>query len=310
VSQSGNLLRIGSRGSRLALVQAELVRAGLVSRAGTPCEIVVVKTSGDRIQDRPLADSGGKGLFTKELEEALLRDEIDCAVHSMKDVPTRLPPGLVIGAVLRREDPRDAFISTKARTLAELEAGARVGTSSVRRTAQLLRSRPDASALLLRGNVDTRLRKLEEAQYDAIILALAGLKRLGVEDRVTVVLDTATWLPALAQGAIGIEVREGDVRTRAAVGTLDDEATAVALSCERAFQEALDGSCRTPIAGLATFEARTLRFRGEVLSPDGSESAETEFELALGADARADAGRAGRNAGLALRPRAAQWLGI
>jgi hydroxymethylbilane synthase len=308
VSQSTNLLRIGTRGSRLALAQAELVRAGLMSRAGAPCEIVVVKTTGDRIQDRPLADSGGKGLFTKELEDALLRNEIDLAVHSMKDVPTRLPPGLAIGAALKREDPRDAFISTKARVLAELEPGARIGTSSVRRTAQLKRSRPDLTDVLLRGNVDTRLRKLEAAEYDAIILALAGLKRLGFEDRVTAVLETGNWLPALAQGTMGIEVRESDLRARAAAGTLDDEPTAITLSCERAFQEALDGSCRTPIAGLATLDGRTLRFRGEVLSPDGSESAETEFELALGADARADAGRAGRNAGNALKPRAAQWL--
>jgi hydroxymethylbilane synthase len=226
----------------------------------------------------------------------------------MKDVPTRLPAGLAIGAVLKREDPRDVFISAKARTLAELEAGARVGTSSVRRGAQLKRIRPDVAAVLLRGNVDTRLRKLEAREYDAIIVALAGLKRLGLEERATAILETGTWLPALAQGAIGIEVREGDVLARAAVGTLDDETTAVVLSCERAFQEALDGSCRTPIAGIATLEGRTLRFRGEVLSPDGSESAETEFEVTLGPDARADAGRAGRSAGQALRPRAAAWL--
>jgi hydroxymethylbilane synthase len=280
------------------------------SRAGVACEIVILKTSGDRIQDRPLADAGGKGLFTKELEEALLRDDIDLAVHSMKDVPTRLPSELAIGAVLKREDPRDVFVSPKARTLADLPSGARVGTSSVRRTAQLRRARPDAVAVLLRGNVDTRLRKLEAGDYDAIIVALAGLKRIGLEGRATAILDSGSWLPALAQGAIGVEVRESDLRTRSFVGTLDDQPTAIALSCERAFQDALDGTCRTPIAGLATVEGTTLRFRGEVLAPDGSESAETEVEQALGADARAEAGRAGRAAGLALKPRVAPWLSL
>jgi hydroxymethylbilane synthase len=308
VPQSAPPLRLGTRGSRLARAQAELVRAALASHAGVGCEIVALKTSGDRIQDRPLADAGGKGLFTKELEEALLGGEIDLAVHSMKDVPTRLPPALAIGAVLKREDPRDVFVSPKARSLAELPAGSRVGTSSVRRAAQVQRARPDVQSVLLRGNVDTRLRRLEAAEYDAIILALAGLKRIGLEDRATAILDSRNWLPALAQGAIGVEVRESDLRTRSFVGTLDDQATAIALSCERAFQDALDGTCRTPIGGLATLEGFTLRFRGEVLSPDGSESVETEIEQLLGADARADAGRAGHAAGLVLKARAAPWL--
>ena len=279
-----------------------------MSRTGIACEIVTVSTTGDRILDRPLAEAGGKGLFTKELEEALLRNEIDVAIHSMKDVPTVLPPGLTIGAMLKREDPRDAFLSLKARTLSELESGARVGTSSVRRVAQLKRARKDVAPVLLRGNVDTRLRKLEAGEYDAIILAVAGLKRLGLEDRITAMLETAVWLPALGQGAIGLEVREDDVRTRAAIGTLDHEPTAVALACERAFQEALDGSCRTSIAGYATLEGRVLRFRGEVLSPDGSESVETEIETQLDANMRSEAGRAGRSAGRTLRPRAAPWL--
>ena len=308
MSQSGKPLRLGTRGSKLALAQVELVRGGLQARTGIACEIVTVKTTGDRILDRPLADSGGKGLFTKELEEALLRGEIDVAIHSMKDVPTALPQGLAIGAVLKREDPRDAFLSLKARALSELESGARVGTSSVRRVAQLKRAREDVAPVLLRGNVDTRLRKLEAGEYDAIILAVAGLKRLGLEDRITAMLETSVWLPALGQGAIGLEVREDDVRSRAAIGTLDHEPTAVTLACERAFQEALDGSCRTPIAGCATLEGHALRFRGEVLSPDGSESVETEFETQLGADMRSEAGRAGRTAGRTLRPRAAQWL--
>ena len=308
MSQSGKPLRLGTRGSKLALAQADLVRSGLLSRTGITCEIVTVKTTGDRILDRPLAESGGKGLFTKELEDALLQSEIDVAIHSMKDVPTALPPGLSIGAVLKREDPRDAFLSMKARTLSELESGARVGTSSVRRIAQLGRARKDVAPVLLRGNVDTRLRKLEAGEYDAIILAVAGLKRLGLEDRITAMLETAVWLPALGQGAIGLEVREDDVRTRAAIGTLDHEPTAVTLACERAFQEALDGSCRTSIAGCATLEGRMLRFRGEVLSPDGSESVETEIETQLDADMRSEAGRAGRTAGRTLRPRAAPWL--
>jgi len=308
VSQSGKPLRLGTRGSKLALAQVELVRNGLQSRTGIACEIVTVKTTGDRILDRPLAESGGKGLFTKELEEALLRSEIDVAIHSMKDVPTALPQGLLIGAVLKREDPHDAFISLKARALSELESGARVGTSSVRRVAQLGRARKDVAPVLLRGNVDTRLRKLEAGEYDAIILAVAGLKRLGLEARITAMLEMSAWLPALGQGVIGLEVREDDVRARAAIGTLDHEPTAIALACERAFQEALDGSCRTPIAGCATLEGHALRFRGEVLSPDGSESVETEFETKLGADMRSEAGRAGRTAGRTLRPRAAPWL--
>jgi hydroxymethylbilane synthase len=301
-------LRLGTRGSRLALVQAELVRGALAGRAGAACEIVVVKTTGDRILDRPLADAGGKGLFTKELEEALLRGDIDLAVHSMKDVPTALPEGLSIAAILPREDPRDAFISPIARTLAALPKGARVGTSSVRRTAQVKRARPDVETVLLRGNVDTRLRKLDEGQYDAIIIALAGLSRLGLAERATWILDPREWLPALSQGAIGIEVRESDLVTQEAVRKLDDPVTATALACERAFQSALDGSCRTPIGGLAALSGSTLLFRGEVLAPDGSDAAETSLKTQLGSDALGDAARAGREAGLTLKPRAARWL--
>ena len=310
MSQSGKPIRLGTRGSKLALAQVELVQDGLRSRGGIACETVIVKTTGDRIQDRSLADSGGKGLFTKELEEALLGGEIDAAIHSMKDVPTQLPSGLSIGAVLKREDPRDAFLSHKARSLFELESGARVGTSSVRRVAQLKRARRNVDAVLLRGNVDTRLKKLDTGEYDAIILAVAGLKRLGLADRITAMLETSTWLPALGQGVVGIEVREDDVRTRAAIGILDDEATAVALACERAFQNALDGSCRTPIAGLATIDGRKLWFRGEVLSPEGNECVETDFETTLGESMRVDAGRAGRSAGLSLKSRAAPWLAL
>ena len=301
-------LRLGTRGSRLALVQADIVRSALAAQAGAACEIVTLKTSGDRIQDRPLADAGGKGLFTKELEEALFHGEIDLAVHSMKDVPTALPEGLAIAAILPRADVRDAFISPIAQTLAELPKGARVGTSSVRRTAQVKRARPDVETVLLRGNVDTRLRKLDEGHYDAIILALAGLERLGLADRVTWILEPIEWLPALAQGAIGVEIRVDDADTGKAVHRLDDPVSATALACERAFQAALDGSCRTPIGGFAALAGSTLLFRGEVLAPDGSDAAETSFKTQLGSDALSDAARAGRRAGLALKPRAARWL--
>ena len=305
---SQRILKLGTRGSRLALAQAEMARAALKARTGTDCEIVVVKTSGDRIQDKPLADMGGKGLFTKELEEALLGETIDFAVHSMKDVPTVLPKGLAMAALLPREDPRDVFLSAKARTLAALPSGARIGTSSVRRKAQVARARPDAELVLLRGNVDTRVAKLDGGEYDAIILALAGLKRLGLEGRAATILEAETWLPALGQGAVGVEIRVGDSFARDLLAQLDHRETAIALACERAFQSALDGSCRTPIGGLATVIGNELAFRGEVLASDGREFAEAHAEHRLGTDALAEAARVGRETGLALRPRVASWL--
>ncbi|HEY2068347.1 MAG TPA: hydroxymethylbilane synthase [Rhizomicrobium sp.] len=297
-------LRLGTRGSKLALVQANMVRDYL----GGDCDLVPVKTSGDRIQDKSLADVGGKGLFTKELEEALLRRDIDLAVHSMKDVPTALPDGLAIVALLPREDARDAFISLKARTLAELPKGARVGTSSVRRQALVKRARPDLETALLRGNVDTRLAKLDAGEFDAMLLAVAGLRRLGMAERITTPLETDTWLPALAQGAIGIEVRAGDEGTTKLVSALNDRNTEIALACERAFQAALDGTCRTPIGGLAIVDGKALSFKGEVLAPDGSGYADTYFDLTLGKDAVREAAQAGREAGLALKPRVSAWL--
>lgn len=300
-------LRLGTRASKLALVQAEMVRAALRAK-GVDCALVPVKTSGDRIQDRPLADAGGKGLFVKELEDALLKGEIDLAVHSMKDVPTALPSGLAIAALLPREDPRDAFLSRGAKSLADLPKGARIGTSSVRRQAQVLRARPDLVPVLLRGNVDTRLAKLEAGEFDAMLLALAGLKRLGLEARATSILEADEWLPALAQGAIGIEVREGDAQTRSLVAALNDAKTEVALACERSFQSVLDGTCRTPIGGLATLAGRTLSFHGEVIAPDGSGSADTRIEIQLGSDPVREAAQAGREAGLAVKPRAQRWL--
>ena len=307
MSQSIPILRLGTRGSKLARVQAEMVAHALRER-GAACEIVLVKTTGDRILDRPLADAGGKGLFTKELEEALLSGAIDLAVHSMKDVPTALPDGLTIAAILSREDPSDAVIAKGVHALSELPPGARVGTSSVRRQAQLLRLRPDLHCVLLRGNVDTRLAKLDAGDMDAIILALAGLKRLGLAARVTSVLPHEEWLPSLAQGAVGIEIRKSDARTASPVAALDDASASIALACERAFQAVLDGSCRTPIAGLAKLDGKQLSFRGEVIAPDGSDFAETEFQIVLGANPEEEAAAAGREAGMALRPRAARWL--
>src|ERR1700761_767294 len=223
-------LRLGTRGSKLALVQAEMVRSGLAAKGFPGVEIVVLKTSGDRIQDRPLADVGGKGLFVKELEDALLDERIDLAVHSMKDVPVDLPAGLAITALLLREDPRDVFVSNKASTLTDLPKGARIGTSSVRRHAQAAHVRPDLEIVLLRGNVDTRLAKLDAGEIDGMLLALAGLKRLGLESRATQMLDD--FLPALAQGAIGIEIRETDTNAREIVTQLNDKNTEIALSCE------------------------------------------------------------------------------
>lgn len=283
-----------------------MVRDALAAR-GIACELVPVKTTGDRIQDRPLADAGGKGLFTKELEEALLDERIDLAVHSMKDVPVALPPGLAIAAILPREDARDAFISNGFVSLSALPKSARVGTSSVRRQALVVRALPDAQIMTLRGNVDTRLSKLDAGEFDAIILAYAGLKRLERTERATALLEFADWLPALSQGAIGIEVRTDDPRTKA-MSALNDLPTSVALSCERAFQAALDGSCVTPMGGFATFDGNVLRFRGEVLAPDGTATAEISVEQALGADPEHEAAQLGRDAGLAIKPRAAPWL--
>ena len=270
---AANRLRIGTRGSPLALWQAHEVQRLLCAAHGMPpenIEIVVIKTSGDRIQDRPLSEVGGKGLFTKEIEEALLARSIDLAVHSMKDVATVRPQGLVIPCLLPREDPRDAFVSPKARTLMDLPAGALVGTASLRRQAQVKMLRPDLRTAILRGNVETRLRKLGEGQADATLLALAGLKRLGLESHAASIIATEDMLPAVAQGAIGIEIRSADTATAALIAPLNDPNTATCVMTERAFLARLDGSCRTPIAGLATLEGSQLAFRGMILAIDGS----------------------------------------
>src|SRR5581483_6406236 len=248
-----------------------------------------ITTAGDRIKDKPLREFGGKGLFTKEIDEALLSGAVDLAVHSMKDLPTVLPEGIVIAAVLPRADVRDAFISSKARSLTELPRGSVVGTSSLRRAAQVRRLRPDLRIADLRGNVETRLRKIKDGAADATLLALAGLERLGLAAEATSILSTDEMLPAVAQGAIGVAARSDDEKTRALLAKLNDARSETSVQCERAFLARLDGSCKTPIAGLAEIDRGVLRFRGLIITPDGSESYEIEVtgeaSRALGTDA-------------------------
>jgi hydroxymethylbilane synthase len=296
---SGTILRLGTRGSPLALTQARMVRHALAAAHGFPpdqIEIVTIRTSGDRIQDRPLAEVGGKGLFTKEIEEALIAGSIDFAVHSSKDMPTVLPDGLLLSAFMQREDPRDAFISRKAKSIDTLPNGATVGTASLRRQAMVKRLRPDLVVVPLRGNVETRLRKLDEGVADATLLAIAGLKRLGLAEAATAVLDAETFLPAVGQGAIGIETRTNDIKTRDLLASINHADTAHALAAERAFLAVLDGSCRTPIAGHATVANEKIRFRGMIVKPDGSEWFETLRE----GDVR-DAEKLGADAGAELK---------
>jgi hydroxymethylbilane synthase len=271
------LLRIGTRGSALALTQARLVRAQLMAVHGvdeTEIEIVVISTSGDRLTNRPLSEAGGKGLFSKEIEEALLAGAIDVGVHSSKDLATVLPDGLVLAAFLKREDVRDAFVSLSAPSLSALPLGARLGTSSIRRAAQVLRQRPDLSIVPFRGNVDTRLKKLSDGVADATLLAVAGLNRLGAADKITEYLDPRAFPPAPAQGAIGLEIREGDVPAEALVASLHHNETGGQVEAERAMLRVLDGSCRTAIGVFTEISGTTLTLRGQILSPDGSEAFE------------------------------------
>lgn len=268
-------LKIGTRGSPLALAQAHETRDRLMAAHGLPEDafrVVVIKTTGDIITDRPLNEIGGKGLFTREIEEALVAGSIDIAVHSMKDMPTAQPPGLIIDCMLPREDVRDAFISPDAACIAELPQGAVVGSSSLRRRAQLAHRRPDLRLVEFRGNVQTRLRKLGEGVASATFLAMAGLRRLDMLEVARGPIDPADMLPAVAQGAIGIERREADMRAAALLQPIHDAVTGQRVGAERAFLRRLDGSCQTPIAGLAEFEAGRLRLRGEILLPDGSVS--------------------------------------
>jgi hydroxymethylbilane synthase len=272
-------LMIATRESALALWQAEHVRARLSARyPGTSVDLLGVTTQGDRVLDRPLASVGGKGLFIKELENALREGRADLAVHSLKDVPMNLPDGFVLAAISAREDPRDAFVSTKYDTLAGLPAGAIVGTSSLRREAQLRERHPGLRVEVLRGNVHTRLRKLDEGQYDAIILAAAGLKRLGLGMRIRALLDPDDSLPAPGQGALAIECRTERVDLRSALSPLADRATTLATSAERAFSRALGGSCQTPLAAYAEWEEGRLWLRGLLASRDGREVMRGEME--------------------------------
>ncbi|GAA6163528.1 hydroxymethylbilane synthase [Pelagimonas sp. KU-00592-HH] len=281
-------LKIGTRGSPLALAQAYETRSRLMAAFDLPeaaFEIVIIKTTGDDAaliaKDRPLKELGGKGLFTKEIEEDLLSGAIDIAVHSMKDMPVLQPEGLLLDTYLPREDTRDAFVSPNVKTLADLPAGAVVGTSSLRRRAQLLNYRPDLKVVEFRGNVQTRLKKLGDGVADCTFLAMAGLNRLGMNDVASSAIQPEEMLPAVAQGAIGIERRANDSRTADMLAALHDTATGQRLAAERAFLAALDGSCETPIAALAELDGTTLRLRGEVLRPDGSESLSEDKTCAI-----------------------------
>lgn len=276
-----NTLRIATRKSALALWQANHVQALLQdAHPGIEIELVKIVTEGDRILDRPLAEIGGKGLFLKELERAMLDGEADLAVHSMKDVPANMADGLVLDAVLPRANPYDALVSRDNRLLADFPAGSCVGTSSLRRKAQLLALRPDLEVADLRGNVDTRLRKLDEGQYDAIILACAGLERLGLGARISEVLQPPDWLPASTQGIIGLQCRQDDSRTRALIEPLADTDTMVVASAERAVAQVLEATCQVPLAVHAVLENGTVRLKSIVSSPDGTASIEASGEAA------------------------------
>ncbi|MGD9968040.1 MAG: hydroxymethylbilane synthase [Hyphomonadaceae bacterium] len=301
------LFRIGARGSKLSLAQTGQTRARLAAKLSldeSAFEIVPIVTSGDRIQDQRLIEAGGKGLFTKELDDALLDGRIDLAVHSLKDLPTRLPDRIVLACVPEREDPRDAFVSFKAKTLAELAAGANVGTASLRRQAQVLFARRDLHVSVLRGNVDTRLGKLEAGEADATFLALAGLKRIGLERRATSLVDPNQTPPAACQGAIAITGRADDARVRDALSHCEDSDARIEVESERAFLDALDGSCRTPIAALARVSGAQMRFIGETLTPDGAQRWRRVETIALHGDPIALAQSLGRRLGHEIREEA------
>jgi hydroxymethylbilane synthase len=299
-------LRIGTRGSPMALAQTGMVRDRIaaahpdLAEPGA-MELVVVTTVADKVLDRPLSEIGGKGLFTKELEQALLADEVDVAVHSMKDVETWLPDGLVIACILERDDPRDAFLSPHAQRLADLAPGSRVGTSSLRRGAQVLMRRPDLRIVPLRGNANTRMKRLQEGACDATLLAIAGLERLGLADRAQEILPVSEMLPAVAQGALGIECRAGDADVIARLQAVACPRTTIAVGAERALLEELDGSCRTPIAALAQIDGERLTLDGLLFLPDGSAHWATH-RSGLVADALA----IGREAGAELKAKAGE----
>jgi hydroxymethylbilane synthase len=303
-------LRIATRGSALALRQTALVRARLGAAhadlaAADAVEIVTIRTTGDRVQDRPLAEIGGKGLFAKEIEEALRDGRADLAVHSLKDLETRLPSGFELAAILPREDPRDALLARHAAGLTALPYGAKVGTSSLRRRAQLLWRRPDLAIVPWRGNVDTRLGKLASGEVDAIVLALCGLERLGRAGLATEILEPEVMLPAVGQGALAVECRAGDETVRALLRPLDDPDTALCVGAERAMLAALDGSCRTPIAGLAEIAGGRLVIAGLLATPDGR-----TVIRARRAGAPREAAALGADLGRELRRRAGPAFGF
>jgi hydroxymethylbilane synthase len=301
------LFRIGARGSALSLAQTGLMRATLAAALGVnegALPITPITTSGDRQQDGRLIEAGGKGLFTKELDEALLDGRIDLAVHSLKDLPTRLPDAIVLACVPMREDPRDAFLCLKSPTLAGLPVGAVIGTASLRRQAQTLFLRPDVKIATLRGNVDTRLKKLESGIVDATFLAVAGLKRLGLAARAASLADPEETPPAACQGALAITTRADDARTRDALAVLQHAPTRVEIEAERAFLEALDGSCRTPIAALARVSDNILVFLGETLTPDGVKRWRRSETITLGANPIAGARALGLRLGHDIRDEA------
>jgi hydroxymethylbilane synthase len=299
-------LRIGTRGSPMALHQAELVRDRLgAAHPGLAIELVPIRTTGDRVQTRQLAEIGGKGLFTKEIEEALLDRRIDLAVHSLKDMETVLPAGLEISAVLARDDPRDALVSRDGGGLADLPHGARIGTASLRRRAQLLRWRGDLDVAPIRGNVGTRLAKLAAGEFDALVLALCGLERLGRAGVASEILGPELMLPAVGQGALALECRAGDPALRQLLAPLDDPASAACVAAERAMLAALDGSCRTPIAGLATIAGDRLSLDALLLAPDGSAERRDHIAGAIG-----DAVALGSELGARLRRGAGPEFGV
>jgi hydroxymethylbilane synthase len=266
-----HLVRIGTRGSKLALWQAQWVKSHLEDHhAGLKVELTVIKTKGDKILDVPLAKVGGKGLFVKEIEEALIARRIDLAVHSMKDMPAEIPDGLCIGAVPERESPMDALVSREGQSLSDLPPGARIGTSSLRRASQLRRVRPDLEIVPLRGNLDTRLRKLDEGQMAAIVLAAAGIRRLGLDQRITQLLEPAVMLPAVGQGALCVETRRDDPAIAQIVAPLENPVTRSAVTAERAFLHRLEGGCQVPIAGHATLENDQLALTGLVSDLTGN----------------------------------------
>ncbi|HZK89840.1 MAG TPA: hydroxymethylbilane synthase [Stellaceae bacterium] len=303
-------LRIGTRGSAMALFQANLVRDRLaaahpeLAESGM-IEIIVIRTTGDRVQNRLLAEIGGKGLFTKEIEEALIARRIDLAVHSLKDMETALPPGLDIVCVLKRDDPRDVLVARGGAGLAALPAGAKIGTASLRRRAQLLRRRPDLAIAPIRGNVDTRLDKLAGGEVDGLLLALCGLQRLGRTAVASEILPAEVMLPAVGQGALAIEARSGDLEIRECLAPLHHAASAACVAAERAMLAALDGSCRTPIAGLAELDGDRLGLRAMLLAADGSAERRAD-----GAGSAEDAAALGREIGERLRSGAGPEFGL